>query len=523
MKSFFFSFLIMLTGLATQAQAPEIEWQRSYGGTNDEEARSIQQTADGGYIIAGGSSSDDGDASGNHGYMDYWIVKLNDTVGLQWQKSLGGGIGDYAWDIQQTADGGYIVAGGAGSNDGDITENHGNSDCWIVKLNDTGSIAWQRPLGGTGGDVCYSIQQTTDGGYIVSGSSYSYDGDATSNHGNGDCWIVKLNDTGAIQWQKNIGGTNVEWGYSIQQTTDGGYIVAGSSRSNDGDVTNNHGNQDNWVVKLNDAGNIQWQRSLGGSNDDFAYSVRQTADGGYIVAGESNSNDGDITNNHGDDDCWIVKLDASGAIEWQRSFGGSDVDYALSIQQTADGGYIAAGRTMSHDGNVSGHHGGSDYWIIKLSSSGGLQWQKALGGTGDGRATSIQQTTDGGYIVAGFSTSDDGDVSGNHGGSDYWIVKLSGTTGINDTDSETANRLLLYPNPNKGSFILEGVVPDPGNYTLTVTDVSGQQVYKQNIKISAGNTLHREINTGNLPPGIYYLNISKGNENIAVRKFTVLR
>lgn len=141
MKSFFFSFLIILTGFAAHAQAPEIEWQKSYGGTNAEEARSVQQTADGGYIIAGVSSSNDGDASGNHGDMDYWIVKLNDTGAIQWQKTLGGGIGDYAWAIQQAADVGYIVAGTARSNDGDITENHGNLDCWIVKLNDTGSIA----------------------------------------------------------------------------------------------------------------------------------------------------------------------------------------------------------------------------------------------------------------------------------------------------------------------------------------------------------------------------------------------
>jgi len=162
-----------------------------------------------------------------------------------------------------------------------------------------------------------------------------------------------------------------------------------------------------------------------------------------------------------------------------------------------------------------------DCWIVKLNNAGVIEWQRSFGGSDFDYTTSIRQTTDGGYIIAGFSTSDDGDVSGNHGGSDYWIVKLSGTTGINDTDAETANRLLLYPNPNKGSFILEGVVPGPGNYTLTITDVSAQQVYKQHIKISAGNTLHREINTGNLLPGVYFLHLLKDNESIAVKKFTV--
>ena len=168
---------------------------------------------------------------------------------------------------------------------------------------------------------------------------------------------------------------------------------------------------------------IQWQKALGGSYEDYPYSVKQTADGGYIVAGGAASQNGDVSGNHGLADCWIVKLNNSGNIEWQKSLGGSGAEAASSIQQTSDGGYIIAGGSNSNDGDVSGYHGGIyDYWIVKLNSSGSIEWQKSLGGSGDEFAKSVEQTTDGGYIVAGQSNSDDGDVSGNHGDYDYWIV-----------------------------------------------------------------------------------------------------
>jgi hypothetical protein len=278
------------------------------------------------------------------------------------------------------------------------------------------AIDWQKSLGGSATDDATSIQQTTDGGYIVAGFSYSTDGDVTGHHGGSDYWIVKLDVTANLQWQKSFGGLSEDYPYSIQQTTDGGYIVAGYSSSTDGDVTGNHGGGDCWVVKLDATGNLQWQRLLGGSEYDFANSIQQTTDGGYIVAGGSASADGDVTGNHGGEDYWVVKLDATGNLLWQKSFGGSDDEEAWSIQQTTDGGYIVAGSSYSTDGDVTGNHGGEDYWIVKLYATGNLQWQKSLGGSGDEDAWSIQQTTDDGYIVAGESFSINGDVTGNHDG-----------------------------------------------------------------------------------------------------------
>jgi hypothetical protein len=415
------------------------------GGADRERSSVIQKTTDDGYIVAGFSqSSANGDVTGtNHGFTDYWVVKLNAVGNITWNKLLGGSGDDIPYSIQQTIDGGYIVAGESGSSaNGDVTgTNHGGHDYWIVKLDLLGNISWNKLLGGSGDDMAISIQQTTDGGYIVAGESgSSATGDVTgTNHGGRDCWIVKLDALGNITWNKLLGGNGVEFSYSIMQTTDGGYIAAGASTSSaNGDVSGtNHGANDYWVVKLNAAGNITWNKLLGGSGDDIAYSIQQTSDGGYTVAGESRSSaNGDVTGtNHGNYDYWILKLDANGNINWNKLFGGTNDDVANCIQQTADGGYIVAGSSQSSaNGDVTGtNHGLTDYWVVKLNASGNITWNKLLGGSGDEFAYSIKQINTGGYIVAGGSSSSiSGDVRGiNHGAQDdYWIVKLGAAGNI---------------------------------------------------------------------------------------------
>ncbi len=435
------------TTMSVPDRPPGIIWEKTLGGSGYEEAGNIQQTSDGGYIVVGGTYSNDGDVGGSRGYHeggDVWIVKLDKDGKIEWQKALGGSEYDVAHSVQQTSDGGYIVAGETYSSDGDVSGYHEGGDAWIVKLDKDGNIQWQKALGGSDWDVAYSVQQTSDGGYIVAGWTASNDGDVSGSgyHGERDIWIIKLDSSGNIQWQKALGGSDDDWANGIQQTSDGGYIVAGGTYSNDGDVSGSgyHGKGDSWIVKLDSSGNIQWQKALGGSDDDWANSIQQTSDEGYIVAGWTASNDGDVSGWHeGYDshdypysDCWVVKLDKDGNIEWKKALGGSGGDGAYSIQQTSDGGYIVAGWTASNDGDVSGWHEGhneyniaySDYWVVKLDSSGNIEWQKALGGSGWDEAYSIQQTSDGGYIVAGWTESNDGDVSGNHGEGDVWIVKL---------------------------------------------------------------------------------------------------
>ena len=428
---------------------------------------------------------------------------------IQWQKTLGGTGTDYARSIQPTPDGGYIVTGYTNSTNGDVTGNHGNDDYWVVKLNPSGTIQWQKTLGGTGDDGAYSIQPTTDGGYIVAGTTDSNDGDVTGNHGGfADYWVIKLNPSGTIEWQKPLGGTDYDLAYSIQPTPDGGYIVAGTTNSNDGDVTGNHGGPDCWVVKLNPSGTIEWQKTLGGTSDDDIQSIQPTPDGGYIVAGYTYSTNGDVTGNHGSYDYWVVKLNPSGTIQWQKTIGGTGEDNAYSIQPTTDGGYIVAGYTWSTDGDVTGNHGGSDSWVVKLNPSGAIQWQKTIGGTGGDLAYSIQPTTDGGYIVAGSTYSNDGDVTGNHGGSDSWVVKL-GPDGL-ATSGFVKNNINIYPNPARTLLNLQAANNTSIN-KIIITDLTGKIVKEQTQNTTT-------INVENLAQGMYILEAYSGEQKM-VSKF----
>jgi len=475
-------------------QAPSIEWQKSFGGSGDDYAYSIQQTTDGGYIVAGDSDSNNGDVTGNHGMEDYWVVKVNAFGNITWQKSLGGSGIDRATSIQQTTDGGYIVSGDSDSNNGDVTGNHGGKDYWIVKLDENGNIEWQKSLGGSGDDQTYSVQQTTDGGYIVVGSSNSNDGDVSGNNGGKDFWVVKLNTSGNIIWQKSLGGSLTDVAATVQQTTDGGYIVAGSSRSNDGDLTENNGGYDFWVVKLDDTGNIVWQKSLGGSGTDSSGSIQQTTDGGFISTGNSGSNDGDVTGNNGWTDLWVVRLDVSGNIIWQKSLGGSGTDVGLSVKQTTDGSYIVGGYSSSNDGYVDGNNGFHDFWVIKLDMSGNLIWQKSLGGSDTDRAYSLELTTDGSYIVGGFSSSNDGDVTANNGGDDYWIAKLNPE--ISSVNENESFETIVYPNPTVKTFTISS--EKNINSIFKIIDAQGKVVLMGSMKGK-----EQSVDVSKLTKGIY--------------------
>ncbi|MBS1658536.1 MAG: T9SS type A sorting domain-containing protein [Bacteroidetes bacterium] len=502
-------FLIFSSTVSSQ---PAIEWEKSLGGSNDEYVNSVEQTTDGGYILAGGTYSNNGDVTGYHGFYDSWVVKLDNSGIIQWEKCLGGTDPDAGESIEQTNDGGYIVAASSSSNNCDVTGNHGWNDYWIVKLDSLGNIQWQKSLGGSNDEYVHSIHQTIDGGYVVAGSSNSNDGDVTGNHNSEDYWIVKLDSTGNIQWEKSLGGTYGDKAYDIQQTSDTGYIVVGASGSNDGDVSGNHGDGDYWIVKLDNSGNIEWQKCFGGTSGEEAYSVQLTSDKGFVVAGYSWSSDGDATSNHGWDDYWIIKLDSSGNIQWQKSVGGTYTEDAYSIQQTNDGGFIVAGTSDSNDGDVTGWHVSyddfgdplPDYWIIRLDSSGNLIWEKCLGGSDWESAFCVKQTTDEGYIIAGSSSSDDGDITENHGKSDYWIIKLAGIATSSENTIPKNCSLFVFPNPAKDQVAI--TISDISSKRIEIRNSIGKIVYSQN------NQLQNRIDISRFVPGIYLLYAI--NENV---------
>lgn len=346
---------------------------------------------------------------------------------MEWQKTLGGSAEDIARVIEQTSDGGFIVAGQTRSEDGDISVVHGWTDFWVVKLTNAGTIEWEKSFGGTHHEYAADIFQTTDGGYIAIGTTASEDGQVTGLHGLDDIWVVKMDSLGEMQWEKTYGGSDNEFGYSIEQTTDGGYIFGGASRSTNGDVTGNHDKYDFWLVKIDSEGEIEWNKSLGGSKDDFLYALQQTTDGGYIMAGKTLSNDGDVSGHHGGGnflhDMWVVKVTGTGDIEWQKCLGSNDHEIAHSVQQTMDGGYILSGFSRVANGDVTETFGDWDFWIVKLESDGELEWQKSHGSYNADIAHDIRQTSDGGYITVGCTEY----MPGSNSGKDYLAMKLTPT------------------------------------------------------------------------------------------------
>ncbi|NOU47792.1 MAG: T9SS type A sorting domain-containing protein [Bacteroidales bacterium] len=350
-------------------QSGVYKWAAYYGGTLDEEAYSISNTLDNGFIIAGYTTSNDDEVSGNHGGKDTWVIKTSSTTAIEWQKCYGGTLDDEARTVQQTSDGGYIISGYTKSTDGDITSNHGSKDCWLIKIGSDGIIDWQKTYGGSFDDEALCVQQTVDGGYIFAGSTISQNGDVTVHYGVTDYWVVKTDENGVIQWQKSYGGTVADEATGILQTTDGGYIITGSSKSYNYDVTLNHGGFDYWIVKINSTGEIEWQKTYGGSLDDISSGIQKTSNGGYVVAGSTKSGNGDITFNHGDSDYWVILINESGLLQSQESFGGSGIDVASAVKVASDGNCVVVGTTNSPDGDVGNTGYDDDIWALETCAT----------------------------------------------------------------------------------------------------------------------------------------------------------
>jgi hypothetical protein len=488
---FFFSAIILIQGNAFAQQAPKIQWKRHFGGTTDQRGLSIVQGDRGpdNYIFAGYTQSNDGDVSGYYGpsatgiihYGDAWIGSVYDG-GLLWQICIGGSDMETANCITKTIDRNYVVTGWTSSKDYNFSDNHGSADAWIAKFDNGGNILWKKCIGGTAADAANCIIETkgdegTD--LVIVGQTNSTDGDCLGNHikGGGDLWVVRMNSLGTILWQKNFGGSGSDAAATVFQTKDGGFVIAGSTTSNDSDVHGFHGgnNADAWIIKLDRNGNLEWQKCLGGSNYDVANSIIQTSDGGYMIAGVTNSNDGDVTGIHpgffSESDAWIVKLNPSGTLQWQKCLGGSNQDEAESIILASNGDAIIAGVTGSTDGDFS-VSSGRGAWVLRLSDNDSIKWQKNY----EGNAWSIINASDGGYAFAG----DIGDSIHFYPGY-VFVVKLFPDTGKASVEAGYSSSLAqeyvkVYPNPSISEVNFSGA----SNLSLLTAgfyDVMGRQYF----------------------------------------------
>jgi hypothetical protein len=369
----------------------------------------------------------------NYFYFILFVPLLMQCQNILWEKSYGGKYADYLFDVQPTADYGFILAGGSLSDkSGTKSENNqGDLDYWVWKMDETGKPDWQKSLGGSGFDLLKSIRGTKDGGFILGGTSNSEAGfhKKDSCKGNTDFWVFKLNAKGEEQWQRTIGGTGQDELLSVFQTTDGGYILGGSS-SSDATLTttaknaltttkkdltvkssNSRGNMDYWIVKLNAQGEVQWQKTYGGKYADELRSMEQTKDGGYILGGYSNSpQSGDKTEpSIGIGDYWVVKIDNSGTIEWQRTYGGNGDNQLYVIHQTGDEGYLIGGNSNSTNslttkgGTVSN---GTDFWLLKVDTQGEEQWSRTYDYGKVDILTSLVENKDHTFLIGGYAQND---------------------------------------------------------------------------------------------------------------------
>jgi hypothetical protein len=528
-----------------------ITWQRCLGGAGHELPCLMKILDNGNILLMSNTQSNDGDVEDYHvGFYDggpnpwpttdIWVLTLDPDGNIIWQNCLGGTNYEYSRSIEKTTDGGFIIGGETRSGDGDVlgyhygyTEAWGNTkDIWVVKLSAFGTIEWQRSLGGGLDEELGSVKPTADGGFIVVGTTHSSDGDVSGSYNNTsesievkDLWVIKLNSAGEIIWQRCFGGTYMDEGMDVIIKEDGDLVVFGLTNSSDGNVVGHHeyitppspGDPelfDIWLFQLDTAGNMEWQRCLGGSSYDAPEEIQVTNDGDYIIVGQTVSNNGDVSGNNGsansplceicNEDIWVVKVNLTGNLIWQKCLGSSDRElYGSSLLQTSDNGIAVLSSVRNNNGDVDGLHGWEkDLWLVKLNTNGQIEWQRCLGGTereGKENKDDIIELENGNLVVAGYTYSNDGDVSEHNGGGDFWIVNINeNLSEIADTKNELQR---LSPIPTHNNLSLESEVSLIGlNYRIF--NICGKEV-----KVGIINTAKMTIDVEDLSPGVYSLKI----------------
>jgi hypothetical protein len=374
--------VLLVTLFFSPLSLAQITFERTYGGAAQDWGSSVQQTSDGGYIITGSTES-----YGEGRFSNVYLIRTGSFGDTLWTRIYGGLGPDEGNSVKQTLDGGFIIVGNT------IPSSEIWQDIYLIKTDLSGDTLWTKAYGDEFNDESYSIQQTLpDGGYIIAGSTERFG--ALS-----DVYLIKTDPTGDTLWTRTYGGSGADYAVSVKQTVpDGGYIMAGYTTSfgEGGDV---------YLIKVNSSGDTLWTKSYGSADWEVGSSVDQTSDGGYIIAGWTNFFGAGLQ------DVYLIRTDASGETLWTKTHGGSGGENSFSVQQTSDGGFIIAGATNSFG------MGSSDVYLIKTDSSGDSVWTKTYGGTSTEIGVSVHQTLDDGYIIAGYTSSF------GEGGFDVYLIK----------------------------------------------------------------------------------------------------
>ncbi len=489
---------------------PAIDWLKCYGGSGNEGVQDVIVASDGDYVFTGNSSSVNGDipSGANLGDRDIWTVKINKANGaIIWQNNAGGEGSDVGNVVLEESD--YIYSLGSSYSNTAPVPTVGGTDLALVVLDKTiGSFNTYYGFGGTDHDQI-NAARFAGSKPIVAGRSQSNDGFFPSNNGTADAFVINLTDG----WKPILGGSDQDGFEGMDIDALGNIVACGYSHSGNGDITGAKGGSDGFVVKLDPAGSVLWKKNFGGTADEGCNAIVAVPDGGYVFVGYTQSALGDVGTPKGDADFWIVKLNTNGNIVWKNSFGGSGNDRAYAIAIDTDGGYVITGRTDSDDGDVmSGHKGGTDIWLIKVDVDGNLLWEQTFGGTGRDLARSVAVAADGSYILGGITGSSDGDFSGAgyHGGDDAFVIKTKATgTGIIDAGFQFT--IKLYPNPANESISIDGITEGTG---ITLAHISGQELYT-----TKAQQPQESIRLSGYPGGVYLLRFRSPDGKEASLKF----
>jgi hypothetical protein len=511
-------------------------WDRRYGGTNDENIINFEKTPDGGFILGGTSYSSisadkteaNWDTTGNT--PDYWLVRTDSLSNKLWDKRFGGTDSEVLFEVIVTADGGFLCGGESYSNvSGDKTQpnwdfNQQSNDYWIVKTDSNGVKLWDRTYGGTTFDLFGSLKETSFGGYYLCGSSVSgIDGNKSDpNVGGWDMWIVRIDAAGNKIWDRTFGGLTNDYATASMATPDGGIVVGGYSNSDvGGDKSQpSQGTWDYWVIKIDSSGNKVWDRTLGGSYLDYMFSICATGDGGIIAAGQSFSDaSGDKTEPNHDisssgSDHWIIKLDAAGNKIWDRTYGASQVEQLNRIVRTYDNGFMLSGESYSPlDGDkTEANLGVEQTWVLKIDSIGDIEWDKTIFTTGHdelGTAVEIDSLC---FVVVNYTAADTGGYKTqlSWGMGDYWMVKVCKDveTGLFEPSSTADHELKAYPVP-AGDF-LEVDIPQgiTGTVSTALYSAHGALVLNVQTEIADPEGAKIRLDIQHLGKGIYFLKLS---------------
>ena len=416
-------------------EIPEIDTNvyfiETIGGSKNDAFNAVTKTIDDGYITAGYTQSNDGDIISKANIsFDFLVSKFSSENILEWQKHFGGSKDDKALDIIQTLGGDFIISGSSESSDLDVSENAGSKDFWLVKLSNNGILLWEKSFGFLGEDYGTTLLETKDGGFLITGvldvSASNGQGNAKStitNHAGGDYWVLKTNNLGAIEWSRYFGGSFTEIPLGIVETDNHNYIIVGSSDSNDFNISNNNGSYDFWMTKIATDGSLLLEKTFGGSEIDEASAIIAANDGSFIIVGNTRSADKDVSKNNGAADIWILKVSAEGNLIWEKTIGGSSFEVAKAIYKTQDNGFLIAGSSRSLDNGFQ-NKGQNDALILKIDENGNLLWQKTFGGSEIDFLYDVVELNNKSIIAVGESSSSDQDIHENKGFTDALVIQI---------------------------------------------------------------------------------------------------